>query len=648
MNPERLKLERSSFDYGIGSLLYSHDIKSNLNAVIPDFVEKTYINSNITSYTSPPNEYHLITVRDCIFLSIQTPNDNGIFNCLFNISNTYTFYMTSCAFDKCSFSKPMFCLASRATTISHICCSELTGSEQEDALFMKTDTPQDSFFKFIYSTIFGESNYFKVRGLCEFGGRAALQYQCINISKFIFDKNQGFITRIYASKCITMQMNTFAHLDTQYILNLNIQDGASNERYNHYIGLTNFYKNKQQNAIVLFDMNNDAQAILDQCYFSDIVSDGEKIQKNNDNSQVVISNCMFETYLNIGSSKFVTRNNKEHENFQSHTFAHYTYEEMCKGKYVIPAFGCQNDTCPAGDGCQTFGFTTGDIAYTEKFHPDINTPTPSPTVYFSESAKFSYSSEFTFSEAFSRSSFFTKSACFSGSTEFTNSIKFTETKDFTETSGFSKSNDFTISDSFWPTVDFNHTNTLKPSSAFSPSKSFSKSSQFSKSDVFTATVEFTKTGQFSESSDFTKSNLFSKSNEFQPSKQFSDSFVFSNSNLFSKSDNFKASNVFTQSTIFSSSLAFTQSAVIRGVVPVKDSDDGKKLGTGAIAGIAVGIVAALVIVALLVFFLIKKNKAHINEEEVETLDETQSTTNTDNPIYNKNAEDDPFKDDFND
>lgn len=54
----------------------------------------------------------------------------------------------------------------------------------------------------------------------------------------------------------------------------------------------------------------------------------------------------------------------------------------------------------------------------------------------------------------------------------------------------------------------------------------------------------------------------------------------------------------------------------------------------------------IVIIALLFFFLIKKNKIHINEE-VETLDETQSTTNTNNPIYNKNADDDPFKDEFN-
>lgn len=68
--------------------------------------------------------------------------------------------------------------------------------------------------------------------------------------------------------------------------------------------------------------------------------------------------------------------------------------------------------------------------------------------------------------------------------------------------------------------------------------------------------------------------------------------------------------------------------------------------TGAIAGIAVGAVAALAIIAAVIFFIVKRKRNLIIEEDVETLDGSQPTTNTGNPIYNKNAEDDPFNDDF--
>ena len=36
----------------------------------------------------------------------------------------------------------------------------------------------------------------------------------------------------------------------------------------------------------------------------------------------------------------------------------------------------------------------------------------------------------------------------------------------------------------------------------------------------------------------------------------------------------------------------------------------------------------------------------IEEEDFETISENQNTANTDNPIYSRDAEDDPFKDDI--
>lgn len=322
-------------------------------------------------------------------------------------------------------------------------------------------------------------------------------------------------------------------LESEVVIIINPHDGSNDGRYNHYSGIQNFYRKKCSDAIIRFDMQAQTSATLDQCFFANDVQNGEKITNTNSDGKatVFISNCVFKTYLNKDNLyTFSSSNCFENIDTNSLTLAHYTVKNICDAKFVTEAFGCQNNTCPDRNGCQTYGFDDEDVEYTEKIHPDISTTTPTPTKQFSSSFEFTFSFQFS------------------------DSIKFT------------KSVDFTKSDDFLPTLNLDHIDA------------------------------------------FTKSNTFSKSDFFTVSYNFAQSFVIRNA-------------------------------------PVGDSKKDNKLGGGAIEGIAVAAVALIAIIAVLIFFFIRK-KNNIIDEDIETLDEQQASTNTDNPIYNKKAEDDPFQDDF--
>lgn len=62
-----------------------------------------------------------------------------IYHCLFNFIKFSTFYMTSCVFDSCtSYYDSFIKIATRATIISHICCSNI---------IKKTDNSKDDYKK---------------------------------------------------------------------------------------------------------------------------------------------------------------------------------------------------------------------------------------------------------------------------------------------------------------------------------------------------------------------------------------------------------------------------------------------------------------------------------------------------------------------
>lgn len=239
----------------------------------------------------------------------------------------------------------------------------------------------------------------------------------------------------------------------------------------------------------------------------------------------------------------------------------------------------------------------------------IVTPAPliDPTAQFSNSDYFSNSEEFSKTDAFSKTEDFSKTKDFSESSGFSRTSGFSNSNDFIETDAFSKTDDFTKTGGFSKSDEFSQTEDFSKSEKFAPSKKFSKSNDFSKTDGFSKTKGFTDTEDFSKTERFTSSKEFSVSKEFTNSKQFDPSPFF---------------------------------------VPLGDTKE-KGKNVGMIAGIASAAAAAVIAVAIIAFFLIKKKLANGNvDEEIETFDDSTNSINNVNPIYDNNAEDDPFKEDF--
>lgn len=156
---------------------------------------------------------------------------------------------------------------------------------------------------------------------------------------------------------------------------------------------------------------------------------------------------------------------------------------------------------------------------------------------------------------------------------------------------------------------------------------FTKSLEFSDSDYLNRSKPFSKTKFFSQSNDFTKTSDFSNSKEFTTSSQFTKTRFFSNSKEFS----------------FSETLASINIPVIE---PDQDTKERNKSNTGLIAGVSAAAAAVLIIVVIAAVFFIKKKKNLINEEDVETITDTTGSIHSANPIFSNEAEDDPFKEDF--
>ena len=120
------------------------------------------------------------------------------------------------------------------------------------------------------------------------------------------------------------------------------------------------------------------------------------------------------------------------DNPETHQLSHFATENVCNGVYNKDAHGCQNDECPDLMGCPigAFDFGNEDIQHTPKYHPDIDTPSLSPTKYFTQS------SQFTFSRIFSNSEMFSSSKMFFNSNAFDDSNCFSKSKSFVRSSNF--------------------------------------------------------------------------------------------------------------------------------------------------------------------------------------------------------------------
>lgn len=217
---------------------------------------------------------------------------------------------------------------------------------------------------------------------------------------------------------------------------------------------------------------------------------------------------------------------------------------------------------------------------------------------------------------FTDSKYFSKSCQFSETKEFSETIEFSKTIEFSETKEFSENHRiFRV--------------TFSSTKGFSETNGFSKS-HFSPSDEHAASSEFKKSKTFSQTKEFTKSNFFTKTNDFSSTASFSRSSELKTP---SKTNDFSFSNSFTKSD-----LPF--------VGPGADANDSGKPSAGVVAGIVCGAVAAAAIIGIAAFFIIKRARKPIIEEEIETIDEKGGKLNSVNPLYEKDAEDDPFKDDF--
>ncbi|KAK8882692.1 hypothetical protein M9Y10_045334 [Tritrichomonas musculus] len=560
-------LEKSSFSQGTGSIIYSNQIGNLLEDSTTEFIEKIFNNSNIESKNISKGRA-LVIVRDCSFIQIRHGNfddyGNGLFlnNNLIRLSYQNTFYMTSCLIDSCFLNNSILYLESRATTISHICCNSLDGAKNPYPLFLYSAQPRDTFSKFIYSTIYGTNTDTLARGIILLTGLGALRYQCINTSNFVLPDHDQMALRIEAASCLTMLMNSFYKLDAQIIFFLNVHDGGF-EKYTHLCGMSNFCSIQQRDAFFYLDMLSITSFLIDECYFSDIENSerGIVFRGINGNAEICISNCVFESFLNTQElNRYETINCQENvSNFQTLTLAHYTVVDKCDALHVTEAFGCQNSTCPDNNGCETFGFNPNDVFYTEKFHPDIDTPTPTPSGAFTKTLDFTVSSEFTETGRFSRSIAFSQSNSFKPTLNFDRTNSFTPSNTFTRSNSFTKSNNFTKTDIFSNSNKFSNTEKFSNSLKFSNSNRFTNSLKFSNSNRFTNSLKFSNSNRFTNSLKFSNTNRFTNSLKFSNSNRFSNSLKFSNTNRFTNSLKFSNSNIFSNSLKFSNTNRFTNS-----------------------------------------------------------------------------------------
>lgn len=553
-NPLKLELNNNKFSFGLNSILISENINKNLLDETQELKDLYYNQTNYKEINFDKDKLNII--RDCVFNEIYSNSYP-----LIRISGNPTAYITSCLFSSCKSSNGILELNSKSITISHICCSNLTSiSNNENViLFLKVSSDTESFVQLIYSTIFGTADQkSKFKNIISLGNKLATRYQCINVSNFkqaTSSELRSSICALNAPKCVNMLMSSFINFSAHNALYLGLQDG--DVKYSHYVDQCNFI-NKNFAIKIYLDLNQNTRIYFDKCIFSSEYEISFVDNPPGSGSNICIKNCFFNKDTTF-SNYYKTYSNTVISNLTPIPLAHFITTNKCIGEKVENAYGCNNNTCPDNQGCgeDDFSFKSGDVTYSLKFHPDIDTPKPTPTVEFSQSFKFS------------------QSFAFSKSSKFTNSLNFAESSKFTES------------------------------------------------------LEFTG------SCKYTKSKMFTKSSLFTQTAKFSESFIFTES----------LQGKITSSSLFSKSNIFTLSDVLPNI-PVNNGDDSNnKSKVGMIAGIASGAAAAAIAGGIAIFFLVRKPQ--IPEiGNLETIDDEANVITNKNPLYNNNAEDDPFKDDF--
>lgn len=558
-NQKNLLLEKSTFIKGIGNIILLDSTKTILSnniderhhdEIFPQEGKEKYIlyNDDILKDIF----YKAIIIRDCQFIA----NNVGQNLPMIKIEGSPSFYMTSCLFDSCYAYNSIINIKIKSTVISHICCYNITKYEKVNnkVLFLDSEVREKTFFQFIFSSLLGnnqdqeQTSIFKTRGQCP------VRYQCMNLTNFKNSQtnSDSNIIDIRQSSCINMLMNTFSNLQSEtdilYFNPHNLYPG-----FRHFIGNTNFIDNSYKNGLIYFDIQDNTHVYCHNCIFHDnkdinfFYSNYYETSENK-GCDIIFDSCSFSRSNNNLQNYFQFISDKPND-APTLELDHFYTANVCPGKLNGNAYGCQNYSCINDYGCveDNYSFGEGVATYTLKHHEDIDTPTPSPSDYFSQSFLFS------FSKQFSNSKYFTESNDFSKSTAFSNSIYFSETEDFTRSTIFSESKKFTKSNDFSDSTFFSN------SKCFTGTTDFTKSTDFTKTNDFTKTTDFTYSKHFSETSDFTISTNFSNSKDFTNSFVFSSSFYFSKTSIFSETGKFSNTDDFTFSIVFTNSNNFTDS-----------------------------------------------------------------------------------------
>ena len=562
LNPIQIYVGKSSFSHGFGSLL-------KLNKGSYEGLSYNSFDQKI----SEGGQNTLITFVECRFKIIYEDKNSGSF---IQIYSQATFYMTNCIFDSCKTLSEFLNLDVKATTMSHICCSNLgsIGQNTGKDIFAKFSIKDDSFIKFIYSTFVGESQQdMQSKDLIHINGRSFCKFQCLNFSDLkvrgSFEDNTVYSLRLESIRCLSFYMNTLCNITASSTLFLSVKEPVS---ISYYVGYSNFIGNQFNQYCIYFDMAQNSKAYLDNCVFQKNTNKDLLHCQGGETKSITVHECYFDVYVEL-TNCFFNSGSIVNTNAKLNDLIHFATDNICQGDPDVNASVCRNGECPDNRGCDAgkFQFSPGDPSYEIKHDPNMDPPIPTPSSNFTYSIMFSESSYFTLSGKFSNSALFTNSYTFSISTYFSDSNDFSKTDEFTKTDLFSNSADFSETDYFSNSADFTKTVGFSKTLFFSDSADFTKTSVFSETDYFShsadfsKTIGFTKSYYFSSSIDFSKSENFSKSDLFTKSKLFSETQKFSTSELFTKSFEFTNSNNlnrslhFTKSYAFSSSVYFTNS-----------------------------------------------------------------------------------------
>ncbi|KAK8858278.1 hypothetical protein M9Y10_013380 [Tritrichomonas musculus] len=399
-NLKELLLEDSVFSKGMGSVLYS-DFRNHMHVKDEDMHDEKHDSYKIVSMKGYGELYK---IRNCTFKNFEIWKQRLIL-----IEGHPTFYMTNCLFHSILTESGLLRIDAKACMISHICCSDIQSKDgnSANALLLETNGQSGSFFKFIFSTFHGNEFDHNYLHLFKLNGEVALRHQCVNISTYkLKDSLDNSAFRLFTPACLKMMMSTFEKVTAKRIFHYNLQ--SKNKSYSHYISMCNFVENTFSDSCIYADSNQNEQMTIELTVFSCTSSssnDNSKykyIVKASESGNFTISNCVFNYdywttdspenngYHYIGSSKDANKVND---------LPYYVLPEYCEGVVKDNAYGCNNDTCPDLTGCppEAFEFIKGDKSYTEEHDPYIHTPTPSPSIVFSESIPFSYSAQFSLS-----------------------------------------------------------------------------------------------------------------------------------------------------------------------------------------------------------------------------------------------------------